>query len=287
MGKMFFAREDRKVTEKYLHRVLATSICGILLCMCCFVSTTWAWYNLSISNEGNVIQVGVFDVSITVKHAEGEMNSVSPQEDGTYHLPAGKYTVTISGTEKNTVSGYCDVKLGGNPVGVAEIQSGEDAFTFTVEIPQPQSQDGTEQHTVLEIRPIWGNVTVEEGMRIANEESAEKDTAAPEQSDDMDNTGEEEKSEEEGSGEESSGEEGFEEEKTESKDTDLQVPDSQLPDSQLPVESAPGTDSGTPAGTDSAAVESSSAADSGQGEESVPTESSSETTGEQGTPGEG
>lgn len=55
---LFTVPENEKVTEKHLMRVLISSVCSILLCMTCLVSTTWAWFTVSITSENNVIGIG-------------------------------------------------------------------------------------------------------------------------------------------------------------------------------------------------------------------------------------
>ena len=49
--------EKTKVTENLFNKVLISAVCTILLCMTCLVSTTWAWFTVSIENTGNVIQI--------------------------------------------------------------------------------------------------------------------------------------------------------------------------------------------------------------------------------------
>lgn len=63
---LFTVPTGQKVTEKHLRRVLVSSICSILLYMSCLVSTTWAWFAVSIENTGNVIQIGIPKVNLTV-----------------------------------------------------------------------------------------------------------------------------------------------------------------------------------------------------------------------------
>lgn len=64
---LFTVPTGQKVTEKHLQRVLISSICSILLCMSCLVSTTWAWFAVSIENTGNVIQITKPEVTVTVQ----------------------------------------------------------------------------------------------------------------------------------------------------------------------------------------------------------------------------
>ena len=54
---LFTVPEGEKVTEQVFHRVLISSICGILLCMACLAGTTWAWFTVSIENTDNVIEI--------------------------------------------------------------------------------------------------------------------------------------------------------------------------------------------------------------------------------------
>ena len=85
--ELFTVPEGQKVTEKVFHRVLISSICSILLCMSCLVSTTWAWFTVSIENQGNEIQIVNFEVSVTQNGVE------IAQENGVYSLAAGKYSI--------------------------------------------------------------------------------------------------------------------------------------------------------------------------------------------------
>ena len=85
--KMFSIPDGEKVTEKALRRVLLSSICSILLCMTCLVSTTWAWFTVSIVNEDNVIAIAEHpDVIVT----ENEAPLVSGTE-----LKPGDHTICI------------------------------------------------------------------------------------------------------------------------------------------------------------------------------------------------
>lgn len=86
---LFTVPAGQKVTEKHLRRVLISSICSILLCMSCLVSTTWAWFAVSIENTGNVIQIGTPEVTVTV--------GSTPFTSGE-NLAAGEHEVIINRT---------------------------------------------------------------------------------------------------------------------------------------------------------------------------------------------
>lgn len=53
--QLFSDHDGKKITEKYLYRMLVVSICGIFLCMGCLAGTTWAWFAVTIENKDNVI----------------------------------------------------------------------------------------------------------------------------------------------------------------------------------------------------------------------------------------
>lgn len=85
---LFAVPEGAKVTEKLFCKVLLSSVCSILLCMACLVSATWAWFAVSIENDGNVIQIGTADVKVTVGDGAGPVTSNSL-------LPQGNCKITI------------------------------------------------------------------------------------------------------------------------------------------------------------------------------------------------
>lgn len=86
---LFSIPNGNKVTEIALRRVLVSSICSILLCMTCLISTTWAWFAVSIENSDNVIEIGPPEVTVTV-------DGTSFQTGGA--LPAREHTVVINRT---------------------------------------------------------------------------------------------------------------------------------------------------------------------------------------------
>lgn len=64
--RLFTVSEGEKLTEKVFGRVLVSSICSILLCMTCLAGTTWAWFAVSIENQGNVIQIATVTAEVSV-----------------------------------------------------------------------------------------------------------------------------------------------------------------------------------------------------------------------------
>lgn len=68
--ELFTVPENQKITEKMFRRVLITSIGSILLCMTCLVSTTWAWFAVSLQNTGNVIEIGAPEIMVKIDGAD-------------------------------------------------------------------------------------------------------------------------------------------------------------------------------------------------------------------------
>lgn len=91
---LFSIPKGEKVTEKALRKVLISSVCSILLCMTCLVSTTWAWFAVSIENTENVIQIATIKETVTIANAED--NTVIELQNGTYTLVNGIYNITVS-----------------------------------------------------------------------------------------------------------------------------------------------------------------------------------------------
>lgn len=84
---LFTVPAGQKVTERHLRRVLISSVCSILLCMGCLVSTTWAWFTVSVESTGNVIQIGTPQVVVKVDNAAFESDSQLPvKAEGTYEV---------------------------------------------------------------------------------------------------------------------------------------------------------------------------------------------------------
>ena len=201
---LFTVPEGVKITDKMLTRVLVANICSILLCMSCLVSTTWAWYTVSIENRGNVIQVGSFDPVVTVLKPDGSSMQRTHITLETYEITEpGDYALNIS-LPDDKVSGYCLVKLsdGTNTLSYltpwipetgfkAVLRVGmETKVVETVDTQQSEPQDPNaaapaaeeesqeniqEEQTepqlpapttiTLEVVPMWG--ALEEGMTIA------------------------------------------------------------------------------------------------------------------------
>ena len=116
LKELFIIPEGKKVTEKVFGRVLISSICSILLCMVCLISTTWAWFTVSVDNMGNEIQIGKPEISLTVADSayvpgaeltdrDISLNMVHANTADEFHKKSTLYvTLTIqNGSETTTV----------------------------------------------------------------------------------------------------------------------------------------------------------------------------------------
>lgn len=118
---LFTVPEGQKVTEKHLRRVLISSICGILLCMSCLASTTWAWFTVSIENKGNVIQVAsVPRVSVTVNTEKFDSGPITVADNVIVNIENSSDLDDVK--QKSTL--YVTISIDGVVRGVVKLHSG-------------------------------------------------------------------------------------------------------------------------------------------------------------------
>lgn len=143
-----------RLTDKAFTRLLLTSVLGILICLVCLCSVTWALFSVDISNSQNQLVSGVYDLSVTVVN-ETTGDAVDVRKDGvgdsvcTLGAP-GRYVVTLAVSDEATVQkGHCLVKAGGKTQKTAAIYAGaEGSISFAIETQ-------TDALTVCFV-PTWG-----------------------------------------------------------------------------------------------------------------------------------
>ena len=156
-------KNTEKLTDKAFSRLWITSIVGILICIACLCSTTWAWFSADQSAEGNTVQSGNFnlDISVTKEQSSSTVESreqtlgdieITELSNGKLSctLEKGQYTVVLKTTPDTTVSrGFCKMMVGETAYYTDSISTdATDSFTFTLDV----IEDGT---TVL-FSPAWG-----------------------------------------------------------------------------------------------------------------------------------
>ena len=85
-------RKEKTATEIRFSRVLVSSVLGILLCMVCMISTTWAWFATDVHSEGNTIEIAMVTPMVALKKGD---TVLSPGENDGYCLETGMYSVGI------------------------------------------------------------------------------------------------------------------------------------------------------------------------------------------------
>lgn len=184
--------------DKQLRRALISMIASIVLCMGCLIGTTWAWFETSITNEGNVITIAEMQVSVTMHKGEtSEYKNLVATDQYTYELDeVGTYSIVLINT--GDIPGYCTIRLKDVTGETEEFTSGtlyptsegwEDAATITIEI---TGQDTEILPVELKIEPHWGDdpnyaiVEVDEELFLPEEETAEAPTEETPDSEDPD-----------------------------------------------------------------------------------------------------
>lgn len=152
-----------KITDKAFSRLMLTSVLGILVCIMCLCSATWAWFSTDISNDSNTLGTGKFGLCVAITDANGASVTISERDDGTSVCTlgeAGQYTVTLTMTEDTTVTkGFCSIKVAGRSYQTASITvEGTNPFVFTL--------DAAKDGMTVTLSPAWGlpaNADVEYG----------------------------------------------------------------------------------------------------------------------------
>ena len=142
-----------RLTDKAFTRLMITSVIGILLCMTCLCSATWALFSDDVSASGNTLASGRFDLDIlvetsdstpiiTARASDTKRFTLSDSPDGVYH-------VTLKMTDDTTVTkGFCTVTVGGVEYRTASIStSGTNPFEFTIVATAP---------VTVSFAPAWG-----------------------------------------------------------------------------------------------------------------------------------
>ncbi len=98
-----------KLSDKAFAQLMISCVLGILVCMVCLCSTTYAWFTESISTSANEIKVAGNCLLEMTLSCDGEI--IEGIEEGV-ELEEGKnYTLTLS-LPANTASGYCVITSG-------------------------------------------------------------------------------------------------------------------------------------------------------------------------------
>ena len=158
-GNALEEQNNKKITDKAFTRFVATSVVGILVCIACLCSSTFAWFTTTQDSSQNTITSGTFDHTVEVQIAdEGGTVVLTPTADEkgvTCELQLGKsYTVKLTPTSDTTVKGYCVITIDGTEYHTdtygAVSEGSLKELTFTLTMPA-----GTGDVEVT-FKPHWG-----------------------------------------------------------------------------------------------------------------------------------
>lgn len=100
---------NEKMTDKAFSRIMLSSILAIVLCMAALCSTSYAWFTTSLSTKGQLTAAN-FDITVSVTDTGAALDA---EEDGSYILPAGEYTVNLQKSANATAQrGYASIRCG-------------------------------------------------------------------------------------------------------------------------------------------------------------------------------
>ena len=100
-----------KLTDKAFSRLVLTSILGILVCIVCLCSSTYAWFSDSAPSNGN--QIKMADECALTVYVVKDGTALEDIENGV-ELEAGVEYLVMLSLPANSASGYCLISAGGN-----------------------------------------------------------------------------------------------------------------------------------------------------------------------------
>ena len=115
-----------KVTDKALSRLILTSVLGILLCLACLCSITWAWFSKGITSGNTKIETAECTLTVTATDGSTAVTGV----DG---IGVGETATVAMGA--NSASGYCVLSADGTSYYTDYMVGGKDvaqSLTFTL-----------------------------------------------------------------------------------------------------------------------------------------------------------
>lgn len=98
-------RNTDNLTDKAFLRLIVTSIIGILACIVCLCSTTWAWFSDSAPSNNNAIKAADACLA-TLTLVDDNGQELVDLENGVELNKDVVYTLTLS-LPKDSASGYC------------------------------------------------------------------------------------------------------------------------------------------------------------------------------------
>lgn len=124
----FHIPENGKISDKVmLGRTVVAALC-VILCLCAFSVSTYAYYYMTVVSSGNTVQAATFKVEV---YLDGSDTPATAYASGIYTIPTGTHTVKLmkTGTAEKV---YFLINNNGVETYTGYL-SGEDSFTISVE----------------------------------------------------------------------------------------------------------------------------------------------------------
>lgn len=121
----FHIPENGKISDKVmLGRTVVAALC-VILCLCAFSVSTYAYYYMTVVSSGNTVQAATFEVEVTVKDSSSQTVAAP---DGVYTLDANsEYTVVV--IPRGSAKGFAVVTVasqaGNQALMLASVDEGE------------------------------------------------------------------------------------------------------------------------------------------------------------------
>ena len=170
--KLFAISKGEKATDKQFTKVLISSLCGILLCMGCLFSTTWAWFAQSVNNGENVIQIATMPEAV-LKVDGQEFVSGEVLQGGTHQISINHNGEQDVFAQKSTL--YVILSFDGNNMVCIQLNAENGYFQeLTAQIPEGASCGMT--WDISWLAPVNAELLTENVIEVAVENSADSAT---------------------------------------------------------------------------------------------------------------
>ena len=133
LHSLVYAPKYEKESDMKFFDEISVTIFTILLCMVCLTMSSWAYFTADVAAEGPTITAANYTVTVTVK--DGSDLVINPETDGSYTLPAGTYTVTMTAAGTSVNPGFCKIIAGNTELFSQPLKTNADQAT-----PTPDSQ---------------------------------------------------------------------------------------------------------------------------------------------------
>jgi len=130
-------QNTEKLSDKAFARLALTSILGILVCIICLCSTTYAWFTGSVQVDSNTLKAAdECLLSVSVYKDGTEEAIINTENPITLECEEGTYTVTLT-LPKESASGYLVLTVDGQEYYSDYLQRNDNTdqtLTFTLNV---------------------------------------------------------------------------------------------------------------------------------------------------------